>query len=274
VRNVTELEQQFETERTTLYKTCFRILGSRSEAEDAVQQTWLRLARADVSDVENLAHWLTTVAVRICLDTLRSRRARREQHGVDEVTREGVEPRQGADERLILSDSVAAALVVVFEKLTPPERVALLFHEMFELSFDELAPYVCRSPTAARQLASRARRRARTASFDGSGKVGRSADVVQSFLAVSQTGELAKLLSLLCPEAMRHTVADASSSVASARLAQPAIVDGAAGVLWGGVSHGVAMQFVVQDERIVDVERKAATDVRVISQPRRARTDQ
>src|SRR5881296_1340807 len=149
------LAEQFEANRTHLQAVAYRMLGSATEADDAVQESWLRLSRSDTSGVENLGGWLTTVVARVCLDMLRSRRSRREEPlGTHEP-----EPAGNAEHDAMLADSVGVALLVVLKTLAPAERVAFVLHDMFDLPFDEIAPIVGRSPAAARQLASRARRR-------------------------------------------------------------------------------------------------------------------
>ncbi len=151
------LAEQFETHRSHLRGVAYRMLGSVSEADDAVQQSWLRLSRADTSRVENLGGWLTTVVARVCLDMLRSRESRREEPLPDSiVSREGT---GNPEDEALLADSVGLALIVVLDTLPPAERLAFVLHDMFAVPFDEIAPIVGRSPTAARQLASRARRR-------------------------------------------------------------------------------------------------------------------
>jgi RNA polymerase sigma-70 factor (ECF subfamily) len=158
------LAERFEQQRDHLRAVAYRMLGSLPEAEDAVQDAWLRVSRADAGGVENLGGWLTTITARVCLDALRARRARREQPivaGAPEPVAAGVDPAQEAE----LADSVGLAMLVVLETLAPPERLAFVLHDMFDVPFDEIAPIVGRSPTAARQLASRARRRVRGGDF-------------------------------------------------------------------------------------------------------------
>jgi len=190
------LAAQFEANRPHLRAVAYRMLGSLSEAEDAVQEGWLRLSRADTSDVENLAGWLTTVVGRVCLDMLRSRRTRREEpleNGVPEPI-DGVDPEREA----VLADSVGLALLVVLETLAPAERLAFVLHDMFAMPFDEIAPIVGRSTTAARQLASRARRRVQGA--PAVPDVERQREVVDAFLAASRGGDFAALVAVLDPD--------------------------------------------------------------------------
>src|SRR5437870_397181 len=159
------LAERFEANRAHLRSVAYRVLGSISDADDAVQETWLRLSRADTSGVENLTGWLTTVVARLCLDMLRSRKARREEPLGAHVAEPIANGENGTDREheALLDDSVGLALLVVLETLSPPERVAFVLHDMLDLPFDEIAPIVARTPAAARQLASRARRRVRGA---------------------------------------------------------------------------------------------------------------
>src|ERR687886_209771 len=159
------LADQFEANRPHLRAVAFRMLGSTSEAEDAVQETWLRLSRADSTDVQNLGGWLTTVVGRVCLDMLRSRKSRREEQLAEPVV--GREDQADPEHQAVLADSVGMALLVVLETLDPDERLALVLHDLFGVSFDEIAPVVGRNPAAARQLASRARRRVQGATPAG-----------------------------------------------------------------------------------------------------------
>src|ERR671914_48157 len=155
------LAERFEENRTRLRAVAYRMLGSLSEADDAVQEAWLRLSRSETSDVENLSGWLTTVVARVCLDMLRSRGSRREEPIGAHVPEPIVSREDGIDpeDEALLADSVGPALLVVLETLAPPERIAFVLHDMFAVPFDEIAPIVGRSPASARQLASRARRR-------------------------------------------------------------------------------------------------------------------
>src|SRR5947209_19163068 len=196
------LAQEFEMNRSHLQAVAHRMLGSASEADDAVQEAWLRLSRSDTSYIDNMRAWLTTIVARVCLDMLRSRKARREEPlGAQApemiVSREeGVDPEREA----LLADSVGLALLVVLETLAPAERVALVLHDMFDLPFDEIAPIVGRSPTAARQLASRARRRVQGAAAVPEPDLTRQRQIVDAFLAASRGGDFAALLALLDPE--------------------------------------------------------------------------
>src|SRR5437762_2065994 len=187
---------RFEENRSHLRAVAYRILGSPSEAEDAVQESWLRLTRSDAGDIENLGGWLTTTLARISLDMLRARAARREESFVEH----GPEPPQlvygGSDpeHEALLGDSVGLAMLIVLETLSPPERVAFVLHDMFAVPFDEIGPIVGRSPAAARQLASRARRRVRGAGAGLEPDATRQRAVVDAFLAASRGGDFEALL--------------------------------------------------------------------------------
>jgi len=195
------LAEQFEQHRAHLRAVAYRMLGSASEAEDAVQESWIRLGRADVSDVENLRGWLTTVVARLCLDMLRTRTSRREDplevHVPDlVVTRADGDPEADA----VLADSVGVALLVVLETLEPAERLAFVLHDVFGMTFDEIAPVVDRSPVAARQLASRARRRVQSKAPSSERDLRQQRRVVDAFLAAAQEGDFEGLLAVLDPE--------------------------------------------------------------------------
>src|SRR5438874_9560771 len=184
------LAEQFEAERTHLQAVAYRMLGSLSEADDAVQESWLRLSRSDTSGVENLGGWLTTIVARVCLDMLRSRNSRREEpldvHVPDPIVsrEDGIDPESEA----LLADPVGLALLVVLDTLNPAERLAFVLHDLFAISFEEIARVVERSPTAARQLASRARRRVRGAGRVQDADVTYQREVVDAFLAASRAG--------------------------------------------------------------------------------------
>src|SRR5256885_7731621 len=197
------LAERFEEHRARLHGVAYRMLGSLSEADDAVQDAWLRLSRSDASEIENLGGWLTTVVARVCLDVLRSRNARREEplgaHLPDPVIGPdgGLQP---GDEAL-LADSVGLALLVVLDTLSPAERLAFVLHDMFELPFDEIAPMVGRSPEAARQLASRARRRVKGAQIpEPDPDITRQREVVDAFFSAARGGDFEALGSVLDPD--------------------------------------------------------------------------
>jgi RNA polymerase sigma factor (sigma-70 family) len=269
------LAKRFEEERRHLRSVAYRILGSASEADDAIQETWLRLDRADAGEVENLRAWLTTVVARICLNMLRARRARPEEALEEPAV---AEPGSDPEHEALLADSVGVALLVVLETLPPAERVAFVLHDLFDLPFDEIAPVVGRSPVAARQLASRARRRVRGAQSASEADVARRRDLVDAFLAASRGGDFEKLLALLDPDVVlradaaavamgaeaevRGADAVATTFSGRARAARPALVDGAPGLLWSqGGRPRVAFAFTIGDAgTIVAIELLADAD--------------
>lgn len=196
------LAERFEVDRPRLRAVAYRMLGSLSEADDAVQQSWLHLTRSGTTGVESLSGWLTTVVARVCLDMLRARKTRREEP-VGANVPESIMSREGAtdpEQEAALADSVGLALLVVLETLTPAERLAFVLHEMFDLSFDEIAPIVGRSATAARQLASRARRRVQGANTVRDVELTRQREVVDAYLAAVRGGNLNALLAVLDPD--------------------------------------------------------------------------
>lgn len=240
------LAEQFEAHRPDLLSLSFRMLGSLSEAEDAVQEAWLRLSRADAAEVESLGPWLRTVTARLCLDQLRRRKSRREEPlDPQPLASAGrrVDPAQEAQ----LADSVGLALMVVLQTLPPAERVALILHDMFDLPFEEIAPIVGRNPAAARQLASRARRRVRGTSPLPEADLRGKQQVVDAFLTASRTGDLPGLLAVLDPEvtvsadlaALKLGASDGlhgAEAVANyfsgrAKGARAALVDGTVGIV-------------------------------------------
>jgi RNA polymerase sigma factor (sigma-70 family) len=269
------LAVRFEANRTHLRAVAYRMLGSVSEADDAVQEAWLRLSRSGAGDVENLRGWLTTVVARVCLDMLRSRTARREEpleaHVPDPVvSREaGLDPEHEA----LLADSVGLALLVVLEALSPAERLAFVLHDMFAVPFDEIAPIVGRSPAAARQLASRARRRVQKTNRVPQADLGHQREVVDAFLAAARDGDFEALLAVLDPDVVlrvdRGARAGGSREVRRApavieqvrtfarlaRFARPALVNGAAGFVVAPRGRPVAVAgFTVVDDRIVEID--------------------
>ena len=266
------LAEQFEAHRTHLRAVAYRMLGSTNQADDAVQEAWLRLSRTDTSGVENLAAWLTTVVGRVCLDMLRTRSSRREEpfaeHGVESIVdRRG---QHDPEQDVLLGDSVSIALLVVLETLAPAERVAFVLHDMFAVPFDEIAVIVDRSPDAARQLASRARRRIQGAGPVPSVDLARRRRIVDAFLAASRKGDFAALLSVLDPEVVaradpaaiqmgaaqeiRGAPAVAETFAGRARAAQPALINGAPGLVW--LQHGeprMAFGFTIVGDKIVGI---------------------
>jgi RNA polymerase sigma-70 factor (ECF subfamily) len=213
------LAQRFEASRPHLRAVAYRMLGSLSDADDAVQESWLRLSRSDTSAVENLTGWLTTVTARICLDMLRSRAARREEP-LDTTESDAtphadpIDPEQEA----LLAESVGLALLVVLDTLTPAERLAFVLHDLFDTPFDEVAQIVGRTPEAARQLASRARRRVRGAEADAANTQQRQREIVAAFFAAAREGDFARLLALLDPDATASTDFTAAAMGATGQL--------------------------------------------------------
>ncbi|MFD3404815.1 RNA polymerase sigma factor SigJ [Kribbella sp. NPDC058693] len=212
-----QLARQFEQNRAHLRAVAYRMLGSVAEAEDAVQEAWLRLSRSDVSDVGNLAGWLTTVVSRVCLDLLRSRKSRRED-SLDTFVPDPIISELGPEEEAVHADAIGLALLVVLETLSPAERLAFVLHDMFGVGFDEIARIVDKSPAATRQLASRARRRVQGAPTSD-GDMTRQKKVVEAFLAASRGGEFEPLLELLDPDVLLR----ADAGAASAEFAGPAV---------------------------------------------------
>ncbi len=270
------LAEPFEENRTHLRAVAYRMLGSLSEADDAVQEAWLRLSRSDASGVENLKGWLTTVVARICLDMLRSRKARREE-ALEPYTPEPAPQREDAvdpEHEAMLADSVGLALLVVLETLAPPERLAFVLHEMFGVPFDEIATIVGRTPAATRQLASRARRRVQGAATVSETDLTRQREVVDAYLAALRGGDFDALLAVLDPEVVVHadraaipagapTVTRGAQAAAKqaiafsrgARSARPALIDGAVGVVVAPRGKLlVALRFTFADGKIAQVE--------------------
>jgi RNA polymerase sigma factor (sigma-70 family) len=286
------LIERFEEHRPRLRGVAFRILGSLNEAEDAVQEAWLRLNRIDAATVEHLGGWLTTVVSRVCLDTLRSRRSRREEP----IGAPGTEPRvvrgEGADPEAeaVLADSIGVALLVVLDMLTPAERLAFVLHDLFDMPFDEIGPIVGRSPAAAKQLASRARRRVRGSAAPSDAGRARQRDVVEAFLRAARAGDLEGLLAVLDPDAviridgaarMAGGASDAADAVRELRGAwtwarqfiamsrglrfvQPALINGSVGLVLaprGKLARAVTFTFA----------NAKVTRVEVIGEPARLR---
>ena len=197
------LTERFEENRPRLRGVAYRMLGSLSEAEDAVQEAWLRLNRIDTATVDNLGGWLTTVVSRVCLDMLRSRKSRREEP-IGQVTEPRMADREGADPEgeALLADSVGVALLVVLDTLTPAERLVFVLHDLFGMPFDEIGSIVGRSPAAAKQLASRARRRVRGSPAPSDAGRARQREVVEAFLRAARAGDLEALLAVLDPDAV------------------------------------------------------------------------
>jgi RNA polymerase sigma-70 factor, ECF subfamily len=281
------LAERFEENRPHLRAVAYRMLGSSAEADDAVQETWLRLSRSGVGGVENLGGWLTTIVARVSLNMLRSRTLRREEPMDPPATGQPVAPPNGTDpeHEAVLADSVGLALLVVLDTLTPAERLAFVLHDMFAVPFEEIAPIVERSPVATRQLASRARRRVQEAGpGDPPGEISRRREVVAAFLAASREGDFDALLTMLDPDivlradsAAAQMGADAEAigprAVAGifsgrAKALRPALIDGAPGAVWtyrGETRVVFAFTFadgtITAIEQIADPERIARLEV-------------
>jgi RNA polymerase sigma factor (sigma-70 family) len=270
------LADRFEDNRSHLRAVAYRMLGSMSEADDAVQESWLRLNRAETGDVENLRAWLTTVVARVCLDMLRSRRSRREEPLGPHVPEPIVSRDDGLDpeHEALLADSVGLALLVVLETLAPAERLAFVLHDMFAVPFDEIAPIVGRSPTAARQLASRARRRVRGAAPAPDVDLEQQRKVVGAFLAAARGGDFDALVAVLDPDVVLRVdrgavpagasreIRGAAAVAAQARgfarfasIARPVLVNGGAGFVVAPRGRPVALAgFTVARGKIVEID--------------------
>ncbi|SFB55777.1 RNA polymerase, sigma subunit, ECF family [Amycolatopsis marina] len=286
------LTERFEEQRPRLRAVAYRMLGSVSEADDAVQEAWLRLNRADVSGVENLPAWLTTVVTRVCLNVLRSRESRREEpfdaHLPDPVAAEGAgnDPEQEA----LLADSVGLALLVVLDALAPAERIAFVLHDMFAVPFDEVAGMLERSPAAVRQLASRARRRVKGAEPVPDADLSLQRRVVDAFLAAARGGDFDALVTLLDSDVVlradraagptpapilvrgaRNVARGARLATERARFTQPALVNGAVGLVMaprGRLTLALGFTFtggrITEIDVIADPERLAKLDLAVL----------
>jgi RNA polymerase sigma-70 factor (ECF subfamily) len=278
-----QLTEEFESRRPHLRRVAYRLLGSPEEAEDAVQEAWLRLHRSDTSEVTNLGGWLTTVVARISLDMLRARSSRREDltdlpDNPGATSASTTIPTRTPDpaEQAVLADTVGVALFVVLDRLKPSERIAFVLHDLFGVSFDEIAPVVGTTSAAARQLASRARRRVRGVEQDSEGDVAAQRGVVDAFLAAARGGDLSTLLRLLDPEvvldvddAAAQTGAERRVGAAAvadqfagrARVARTALVDGAVGAVWSvGGTPRVVFDFVVRGGRVTRITLLADPD--------------
>jgi RNA polymerase sigma-70 factor (ECF subfamily) len=267
------LAERFEEQRGQLRAVAYRMLGSPSEAEDAVQEAWLRLARIDTAEVDSLPAWLRTVVTRICLDMLRSRAARREKlTGTlpDGARPAGRGPSSTPDEQVVLADSVSRALLVVLDTLDPPERIAFVLHDMFGVPFAQIAPIVERTPTTTKKLASRARQKVRGTPAVPAAQLAEQRDIVLAFLKAARNGDLAGVLNVLAPDVVRRAdaaalppgaaavvrgaqaVAEGTMRLAArARLAELALVDGEVGavVIIGG-RLWIALTFTVENGKI------------------------
>lgn len=270
------LAEKFEASRAHLKGVAYRMLGSPAEADDAVQECWLRVSRADTGSIENPEGWLTTVLARICLNILRSRKSRREESLEEESARPAWADRRHSDpqDEALLAESVGLALLIVLETLAPAERVAFVLHDVFGVSFDEIAPVVERTPAAARQLASRARRRVRGGRASENANLSRQRQVVEAFLGAIRAGDLDGLLAVLDPEVVRRAdgravppgtarelrgaavvAREALTYAQTARIARPVLVDGSMG--FAVAPHGrlrIAIRCTVRKGKITAMD--------------------
>jgi RNA polymerase sigma-70 factor (ECF subfamily) len=273
------LVDRFEAHRAHLRAVAYRMLGSRGEADDSVQEAWLRFSRSDTSGIENLGGWLTTVVARVSLDMLRSRASRREEpvgaHLPDDV--KSAEAGSDPEHEALLADAVGSALLVVLDTLSPAERLAFVLHDMFAVSFDEIGAIVGRSSNAAKQLASRARHKVQGSVSVPDADPTRQREVVDAFLAASRNGRFDALVALLhpdvvleadstavrmgSPEEVRGPTAVAGTFSGRALGAQPALIDGAVGIVWAvGGRPRVAWNFTFRHDKIVHIDMLAAPD--------------
>jgi RNA polymerase sigma-70 factor (ECF subfamily) len=273
------LAKDFEETRPHLRAVAYRMLGSVDEAEDAIQEAWIRLTRSQSDKIDNLGGWLTTVVARVCLDMLRSRKSRKEEPLDNQVIRDPGSANPDADQ--LIADSVGPALLVVLDTLTPAERIAFVLHDLFDLSFEEIAPVIDRTETAARQLASRARRRVRGMKATAWEDTHRQREIVTAFLAASRDGDFSALLTLLHPDAVLRAdktavkVAAANQAKGApafkieirgaehvaetlkgrARGAQLALVDGFTGATWAPSGKPVLVfAFAIRDGKIEEID--------------------
>ena len=267
------LAERFEEHRTHLRAVAYRMLGSSGEVDDAVQEAWLRLSRVDAAGIDNLGGWLTTVVARVCLDMLRSRQSRREEALTPDAPDPVATGTQGSspEQEALLADSVGLALLVVLDRLAPAERLAFVLHDMFAVPFEEIGPIVGRSPEAARQLASRARRRVRGGAVAADPDLVQQRQVVDAFIAALRAGDFEGLLAVLDPDLVvradmaagaptesRGAAAWAKGAVAYGHLAQltrPALVNGAIGVVVAPHGRLVrALRFTIANGKIAGIE--------------------
>lgn len=273
MNDVPLLAEHFEAHRSHLRSVAYRMLGSTAEADDAVQESWIRLSKAGTEEVENLGGWMTTIVARVCLDVLRSRRSRRE-HSLDETRIDS--PSSQADSfdpehQAVMADSVGLAMLVVLETLQPTERLAFVLHDMFSVPFEEIAPIVGRTPAATRQIASRARRRVQGTTTPPDPDKVRQREMVDAFLAASREGNFEALLAVLDPGVvLRADVVAAAMGANSevrgiaevakfftgkAQAARRAEIDGVAGAVWApGGTPKVAFVFKFVDGKIASID--------------------
>ena len=260
------LAGEFEARRGQLRAMAYRMLGSTAEADDALQDAWLRASRADTDGVENIGGWLTTIVSRTCLDMLRSRMSKREQ-----VIETDISSPASPEDDALLDDSVNAAMLVVLERLSPPERLAFVLHDMFDVPFDEIAPTIGRSPAATRQLASRARRRVRGVEVEHDVDRERKLAIVDAFLQAARGGDFEALLALLDPHVVLRADSEATRMGAKelihgaklvaetfyggAKVARLFFIDGAPGLVWmAGKTPRVVFEFVIDEGRVTEID--------------------
>jgi RNA polymerase sigma factor (sigma-70 family) len=282
VKDAEWLAERFEVARPRLQRIALRMLGSAAESDDALQESWLRISGADIARVANLEGWLTTVVARVCLDALKRRESRREQLTPDDPRRDiaAIAPGERPEEEAMLADSIGVALLILLDALPPAERVAFVLHDMFDVPFDDIAAIVGRTPEAARQLASRARRRVRGAPAGHDAVTHRHDELVRAFLEASRSGQFSALLALLDPGAtlradeavvtmggaaywqsdrlragIEGAGAVARTFAGRARAAQLARIDGEPGAVWMHAGEvRVAFRFKITNERITEID--------------------
>jgi RNA polymerase sigma-70 factor, ECF subfamily len=289
MRQQTWLAARFEESRPHLRAVAYRLLGSREAADDAVQESWIRLSRSDPDRVENPAGWLTTIVARVCLDMLRSRRARPEDPAGAQVPESLTEPSElgRPEQQALIADSIGPALLIVLDTLSPPERVAFVLHDIFGVSFEEIAPILGKTAAASRQLGSRARRRVQGAGRAPSASSSRQRAVVDAFLAASRAGHFEALLALLDPDVVLSADATAIAAGGPARLrgaqavaqtfsgraqaARQALINGESGLVWapGGQPRVVFALHIDGDaisriDMIADPDHVASLDVVIL----------
>jgi RNA polymerase sigma factor (sigma-70 family) len=265
------MTQPFEEHRAHLRAVAYRMLGSLTEADDAVQEAWLRMDRTDVSDVRNMRGWLTTVVARICLDMLRARSSRREET-LEEVPAVASSDAVDPEAEAMLADSIGVALLVILQTLSPAERLAFVLHDMFDLPFAEIAPIVGRSENTAAQLAARARRRVRGKTPSPASDFVRQRQLVEAFLAAARDGDFDALLAVLdgnvvlrvdaaaagAPTTIRgarDVAANAQMFSANARFAEPAVVDGAVGIVVAPKGKlALVLRFTVVGDKVTEID--------------------
>jgi RNA polymerase sigma factor (sigma-70 family) len=265
------LGEAFEEHRAHLRAVAYRMLGSLTEADDAVQEAWLRMDRTDIGDVRNLRGWLTTVVARICLDMLRARSARPEEP-LDEAGAIAAPDAVDPEQEVVLADSIGVALLVILQTLSPAERLAFVLHDMFDLPYAEIAPIVGRSENTTAQLAARARRRVRGKTPEPAGDLVRQRRLVDAFLAAARDGDFDALLAVLDENVVLHVDAAAAGTPttirgahavatnarafsANARFAEPALVDGAVGIVVAPKGNlALVLRFGVAGDKITEID--------------------